>query len=367
MASIRFENIDKFFPGVQALKNINLEIYSGEFFTLLGPSGCGKTTLLRTVAGFYKQDRGHIYIEDMLVDDIPAHKRDTGMVFQNYAVWPHMTVYENVAFGLKNRKLKPFEIKKKVETVLKMARLTGFEHRTPDQLSGGQQQRVGLARAMVIEPKVLLMDEPLSNLDAKLRIEMREEIRDIQRQLGITTIYVTHDQEEALVISDRIAVMNEGEIYQVGEPWEIYKNPANIFVASFVGAMNFLNGKVVSKNGNVGVLDFKTGKLDIQLPEILNLNSEVKIAVRPEDLILEPKLSEMKTKEDFAIIKGRIIKSSFTGTLIQYFVGCDDGSSLIIERHKPEKDALIPDGTGVEVLIPKRAVLLFDPDTGERI
>jgi len=367
MASIRFENIDKFFPGVQALKNINLEIKSGEFFTLLGPSGCGKTTLLRTVAGFYKQDRGHIYFEDVLVDDIPAHKRDTGMVFQNYAVWPHMTVYENVAFGLKNRKLKPSEIKRKVDTVLKMARLTGFEHRTPDQLSGGQQQRVGLARAMVIEPKVLLMDEPLSNLDAKLRIEMREEIRDIQRQLGITTIYVTHDQEEALVISDRIAVMNAGEIYQVGEPWEIYKNPSNIFVASFVGTMNFLSGKIISRNGDSVTIDFGIGKLNIKVSRSLPTSGEIRIAVRPEDLILEPRASEIRPKKEFSVIKGRIIKSSFTGTLIQYFVECDSGKSLIIERHKPEKDALIQDGTSVEVLIPKKAVFLFDQETGKRV
>ena len=245
MASIELKKICKNFPGVKALNDINQKIESGQFFTLLGPSGCGKTTLLRTIAGFYMQDSGNIYLSDKVIDNVPAYKRDTGMVFQSYAVFPHMTVYENVAFGLKTRKVNAQEIKKRVAKVLEQVHLSGYETRTPDQLSGGQQQRVGLARAMVIEPKVLLMDEPLSNLDAKLRVEMRTEIRSVQKLLGITTVYVTHDQEEALAISDKIAVMNFGVIQQVGSPWEIYKEPINIFVASFVGDINFIEGKVI--------------------------------------------------------------------------------------------------------------------------
>lgn len=191
MASIKIDSIMKTFPGVTALDDVSIEIESGEFFTLLGPSGCGKTTLLRTVAGFYRQDSGHIHVQDELIDDVPAYQRETGMVFQNYAVFPHMTVFENVAFGLRNRKVPDAMIKERVAQALKTARLSGYEARTPDQLSGGQQQRVGLARAMVIEPRVLLLDEPLSNLDAKLRVNMREEIRDIQKQLGTTapTLY----------------------------------------------------------------------------------------------------------------------------------------------------------------------------------
>jgi len=224
MSVIRLTNIEKNFGLVHALRDVNIEIQSGEFFTLLGPSGCGKTTLLRILAGFYIQDRGTIHIGDRLMDGVPPYERNTGMVFQNYAVFPHMTVFENVAFGLRNRRVAGDEIRKRVSKVLETARLTGYEQRTPDQLSGGQQQRVGLARALVIEPQVLLMDEPLSNLDAKLRLEMREEIRDIQRQLGITTVYVTHDQEEALVISDRIAVMNQGQVQQIGSAWDVYEH-----------------------------------------------------------------------------------------------------------------------------------------------
>ncbi len=254
MASIKIDGIVKKFPGVTALDSVSIDIASGEFFTLLGPSGCGKTTLLRTVAGFYRQDKGSISVENEVMDNLPAYQRETGMVFQNYAVFPHMTVFENVAFGLRNRKVPGPEIRERVLRALKMARLGGYEQRTPDQLSGGQQQRVGLARAMVIEPRVLLLDEPLSNLDAKLRVDMREEIRDIQQQLGITAIYVTHDQEEALAISDRIAVMNGGRIQQIGSPWEVYKKPANRFVASFVGQMNFISSEALltgssEKNG----------------------------------------------------------------------------------------------------------------------
>jgi ABC-type Fe3+/spermidine/putrescine transport system ATPase subunit len=241
MTSIRIVDLEKRFGEVKALSNVNLTIEKGEFFTLLGPSGCGKTTLLRTIAGFYRQDRGEVWLGDERVDDLPAYKRDTGMVFQNYAVFPHMTVFENVAYGLKVRKLPKAEIERRVEAALRTVHLDGFGKRTPDQLSGGQQQRVGLARAMAIEPRVLLFDEPLSNLDAKLRVEMRDEIRAVQKDLGITAVYVTHDQEEALVISDRIAVVSGGRIQQVGTPWEVYKDPANLFVASFVGKVNLLD------------------------------------------------------------------------------------------------------------------------------
>ncbi len=249
MSVIRLSNIDKSFGQVHALKDINIDIQSGEFFTLLGPSGCGKTTLLRIIAGFYNQDRGSIHIGERTMDGVPPYDRDTGMVFQNYAVFPHMTVFENVAFGLRNRRVPADEIRRRVASALETARLTGYEERTPDQLSGGQQQRVGLARALVIEPQVLLMDEPLSNLDAKLRLQMREEIRDIQRQLGITTVYVTHDQEEALVISDRIAVMNLGQIQQIGSAWDVYKRPANVFAAAFVGHMNFVEATLQAESG----------------------------------------------------------------------------------------------------------------------
>jgi ABC-type Fe3+/spermidine/putrescine transport system ATPase subunit len=362
MASIRIEGINKSFPGVDALVDITEEIASGEFFTLLGPSGCGKTTLLRTIAGFYQQDSGHVYIEDRLIDDIPAYRRDTGMVFQNYAVFPHMTVYENVAFGLKSRRIKAAEIKRRVARVLELARLSGYEARTPDQLSGGQQQRVGLARAMVIEPKVLLMDEPLSNLDAKLRVEMREEIRDIQRHLATTTIYVTHDQEEALVISDRIAVMEFGVIQQVGTAWEVYKEPANTFVASFVGNMNFLEGQIsASHNGGIEVA---VNEQTVKAPAPHQSVNPLRLAIRPEELRIAP---EAASGDDVSSLPGTIVKTTFTGSLVQYTVDCGNDLLLQVERHKPAHDALIPTGAAVFVIIPSQAILLFHPDTGERV
>jgi ABC-type Fe3+/spermidine/putrescine transport system ATPase subunit len=285
------------------------------------------------------------------------------MVFQNYAVFPHMTVFENVAFGLKSRKIKSSEIKKRVARVLELARLSGYEERTPDQLSGGQQQRVGLARAMVIEPQVLLMDEPLSNLDAKLRVEMREEIRDIQKQLGITTIYVTHDQEEALVISDRIAVMNAGVIQQVGASWEIYKEPANTFVASFVGNMNFMEGEIVASNAD-GV-EVAVEQHTVKAPTPGVSVKAVRMAVRPEDLSVD---SDRGSEEGFSSIPGTIKKSTYTGSLIRYTVDCGADLDLMVERYKPEYEALIlPNGSSVFVKIPVNALLLFHLDTGERL
>lgn len=362
MASIRIENINKTFPGVHALSNITQQIESGEFFTLLGPSGCGKTTLLRTIAGFYRQDSGHLYIADRLIDDIPAHHRDTGMVFQNYAVFPHMTVFENVAFGLKTRKMNMPDIERRVARVLELARLQGYEARTPDQLSGGQQQRVGLARAMVIEPQVLLMDEPLSNLDAKLRVDMREEIRDIQQQLATTTVYVTHDQEEALVISDRIAVMKLGVIQQVGTSWEIYKEPANTFVASFVGNTNFIEGAISAARANSAEITVNGHTLKVPAPQ--KAVDHVKLAVRPEDLLIA---MEPATGEEFSSMPGTIAKTTFTGSLVQYTVDCGHGALMQVERHKPQRDALIPTGAEVHVILPLQAMLLFDASTEERI
>ncbi len=362
MASIRLDRISKSFPGVKALVDINQEIESGEFFTLLGPSGCGKTTLLRTIAGFYRQDSGHVFIGDKLMDNIPAHQRDTGMVFQNYAVFPHMTVFENVAFGLKTRKVRAREIHTRVAKILELARMSGYEQRTPDQLSGGQQQRVGLARAMVIEPLVLLMDEPLSNLDAKLRVQMREEIRDIQRQLGITTIYVTHDQEEALVISDRIAVIEAGVIQQVGTSWQIYKQPENTFVASFVGNMNFIEGKVTSTQD--GHAEVAIDGLCLKAPKPTKSLNTVRLAVRPEDLSI---VHDRGKDEACAYMPGTIDKVTFTGSLVQYAVACEGGLQLIVERHKPEREALIPKGSSVFIRIPIGSILLFDPDTGQRL
>ncbi len=362
MASVRLEGIHKAFGEVKALVDITQEIGSGEFFTLLGPSGCGKTTLLRTVAGFYFQDRGHVFIGDTLVDTVPAHRRNTGMVFQNYAVFPHMTVFQNVAFGLENRRIAKAEIKRRVSKTLEMARLGGLEGRTPDQLSGGQQQRVGLARAMVIEPLVLLMDEPLSNLDAKLRVEMREEIRDIQRALGITTIYVTHDQEEALAISDRIAVINNGVVHQVGTGWDIYKAPRDRFVASFVGNTFFFEGKVSgSTDGYVRIV---AGEQEIRARKPASDARDLLFALRPEDLTIH---HEAPSADDGSVLPAVVEKSVFTGSLVRYTVSCTGSLRLVIEHHKPEREALIDPGRKVFVRIPVESVMVFDAEDGKRL
>ena len=369
MTSIRLEGISKEFPGVHALENVTIDIAPGELFTLLGPSGCGKTTLLRTIAGFYQQDRGHVYLDGDCIDTVPPHLRDTGMVFQNYAIFPHMSVFENVAFGLRNRHVAREQIARRVGKALAMARLSGYEKRTPDQLSGGQQQRVGLARAMVIEPRVLLMDEPLSNLDAKLRIEMREEIRDIQRELGITTVYVTHDQEEALVISDRIAVMKFGVVQQVGRPWEIYKDPKNTFVAAFVGAMNFIEGEIEGRDEDGSAL-VRVGPHRIPAGRLGRDRGRVKLSFRPEELGLVVKKEGTQPGEgdgrEIGRISGALVKSTFTGPLVSYAVDCGSGLALVVERHKPATSDLLPVGAVVEVTVPGTAVLTFDPQTGER-
>src|SRR4030095_587845 len=243
---VRLENIGKRYGDIWAVRHVDLEIAKGEFYTLLGPSGCGKTTLLRTIAGFVSPDEGAVFLDGHSVNHLPPWKRNLGMVFQNYALWPHMTVFENVAFGLKERKIPRREIEPRVMEALEQVGLKGTEQRRPSQLSGGQQQRVALARTLVIQPRVLLLDEPLSNLDAKLRIEMRLELLKLQGRLGLTTIYVTHDQEEALAMSTRIAVIYQGHIAQAGSPREIYEQPANEFVAEFVGQSNLLPGKILN-------------------------------------------------------------------------------------------------------------------------
>jgi len=256
---IETHDLEKRFGKVVAVDHASLRIDHGELYTLLGPSGCGKTTFLRSIAGFELPDSGTIKFDGADVTMLPPHKRNTGMVFQNYALWPHMTVFENIAFGLRIRKVSNQETRKRVEEVLRMVRLEGLGSRTPHQLSGGQQQRVAVARALVINPQVLLFDEPLSNLDAKLRLEMRAEIKRIQRGLGITTLYVTHDQEEAMSISDRIAIMHIGKVMQVGTPMDIYFHPENLFVADFIGQGTFLSGKVQSA-GKIVKLELDDGR-----------------------------------------------------------------------------------------------------------
>ena len=279
---VTIQNLTKKFGDTAALKNISLEIESQELFFLLGPSGCGKTTLLRLIAGFYQPDEGTLCFGDRPMQGVPPHRRNTGMVFQNYALWPHLSVAENVAYGLEVRSLGATEIRERAAEALAIVQMEKFADRTPNQLSGGQQQRVALARSLVIKPDVLLLDEPLSNLDAKLRLEMREEIRRIHQQTRITTIYVTHDQKEALSLADRMAVLRDGVIEQVGDPRTVYRAPANRFVADFIGETNWLSAKVKSATSDELVLE--TGAGDFHGPARPNLaaGARVWLGFRPE-------------------------------------------------------------------------------------
>jgi len=286
MVEVKLEDIVKTFGETVALKGINLHVKDGELFTLLGPSGCGKSTTLRIIAGLDFADSGHLYFDDDDVTYKSSSERGAVLVFQNYALWPHMTVYDNVAYGLKVKKLPKQEIERKVKWALELVKLEGYEDRYPTQLSGGQQQRVAIARALVVEPKLLLLDEPLSNLDAKLRLEMRSEIRRIQRELGITVIYVTHDQEEAMAISDRVAVMNIGQIEQVGTPKEIYEQPKTEFVAAFMGKTNVIPAEVVEREGDKVTVEFEGFRLGGLT--YTGENDKVAVVIRPERISLHP-------------------------------------------------------------------------------
>jgi iron(III) transport system ATP-binding protein len=307
------------FGTVKGVEDIDIHIRSGEFFTFLGPSGCGKTTTLRMIAGFYYPTEGRIMFGEQDVTYLPPNKRNIGMVFQNYALFPHLTVFENVAFGLQVRKQSKQEIKEKVDRALKLVHLDGYGNRRIDQLSGGQQQRVALARALVIEPQILLLDEPLSNLDAKLREETRVEIKRLQLELGVTTIYVTHDQAEAMAMSDRIMVMKNGVIQQVGTPQEIYNRPNNEFVASFIGESNLLEGIVEEIHDQQIRVRFSsdwvlTGLQENVAPKTtLTKGEKVKISIRPESI------REAKTEENGEnIVRGKVALSEFTGVSVNY-------------------------------------------------
>ena len=282
--AITADKVVKRYGDLTIIPQLTQNIKNGEFFTLLGPSGCGKTTLLRMIAGFNSIEGGQIRFNDQVINDIPAHKRNIGMVFQSYAIFPHLTVRENVEYGLKLRNMPKDEMKAKVDKILDVVQITEYQDRLPERLSGGQQQRVALARAIVIHPSVLLMDEPLSNLDAKLRVEMRSAIREVQKQVGITTVYVTHDQEEALAISDRIAVMKKGVIQQTASPHTIYTRPYNVFVATFIGHSNLFKGRIEESGGSKAVVFADGFVLPMNtLSEEGKIGDDVTIAVRPEE------------------------------------------------------------------------------------
>ena len=342
------ENVSKVFQArggagdVIAVDSISLTIEKGEFITLLGPSGCGKTTNLRMIAGFEFPTSGNIFLDGETVNELPPHKRGMSMVFQSYAIFPHLTVFENVAYGLKVQRLAKKVISQRVETVLGLVELDGFGRRTPDQLSGGQQQRVALARALVMEPKVLLMDEPLSNLDAKLREQMRLEIRRIQQSIGITSVYVTHDQVEAMTMSDRIVVMNEGRIEQVGPPAEVYRRPVNRFVADFIGKANFVTGKVKSAKGRELLVSALGTEMPASTDADISVGQEVTLLIRPEMARINAPGGTT------AGVTGIIKRSSYLGGIIEYVVEIA-GQDLTLAEHDPRRTLLYPAGEKVNV------------------
>jgi len=324
--AVQFDSVGKRFADVAALRDVALSIARGEFVTLLGPSGCGKTTLLNLVAGFFTPDAGRILIDGKLVNDVPTYKREIGIVFQNYALFPHMTVANNVAYGLKTRGLAKDEIVRKVKDILTLVKLSGYEDRKPRQLSGGQQPRVALARALVINPRVLLLDEPFSALDKNLRASMQLELREIQRQLGVTTIFVTHDQGEALSLSDRVAVMSEGHIHQVGPPEEIYAKPRDRFVASFVGDVNVLAGRLEAVDRDRAILSCGSGRISVSRAAVGGI-----LEGAPVDIFARPEQLEICDPSEAGFARGKVAAHVFQGGHIDLYVDtahCSSGRLL---------------------------------------
>jgi iron(III) transport system ATP-binding protein len=334
MAGITISSLSKSYGGrhlqMAALQDLNLKIEDNQFITLLGPSGCGKTTTLRLIAGYVTPDTGSIHVDDRLLSSpsgvVSPEARGMGMVFQNYAVWPHKTVYENIAFGLKLRKLSSAQVRDKVEEALVLVNLKGLEGRFPNELSGGQQQRVALARSLVVEPDILLLDEPLSNLDAKLREKMRGELKQLQRRTGITFIYVTHDQAEALALSDQIAVMHGGRLQQFGSPFEVYTKPSNRVVADFMGLVNFVPGRIGAIKGGQVEIEGEGGlRLHAATTDGAKVGDGVDIAVRPENVTLAPASGTGHA--------GTVRERVFLGNICEYSVALQGGTTLRVQTH----------------------------------
>ncbi|MBZ9882752.1 ABC transporter ATP-binding protein [Mesorhizobium sp. CA10] len=355
--AVEFRNIDIAYGKFVAVRDFSLSIGKGSFVTLLGPSGCGKTTILRSIAGLVDISAGQIMIGGRRVDDVPIYKRNIGLVFQSYALFPHKSVFDNVAFGLKYRNVAKPEIKRKVGLALDMVRLPGSEKKLPSQLSGGQQQRIALARAIVFEPQVLLLDEPLSALDANMREEMRVEIKKIQKETGITAIFVTHDQEEALSMSDRIVVMNAGSAEQVGTPEEVYERPATAFVADFLGKANMLSGTASRSDGPTIVTLTSGQTINVLSPRPLPQGSAVTVVVRPQKLAVGAKASANR-------LSGRVVSASYLGGSAIYEV--DIGGKTNIRANAPIDGRVLREGEAIELGFDADDCVLLD-ETGRRI
>ncbi|MBI3371472.1 MAG: ABC transporter ATP-binding protein [Betaproteobacteria bacterium] len=354
---IRVEGVSKRYTHrvkgeVYAAREVSLEVRTGEFVTLLGPSGCGKTTTLRMIAGFERPDEGRILLGDQDVTGVPANRRNIGFVFQNYALFPHLSIFENVAYGLRVRNEPDTEIRRQVGAVLDLVGLAGYERQFPAQLSGGEQQRVALARAIVIRPRVLLFDEPLSNLDARLRVQMRHEIRDLQQRLAITTVYVTHDQEEAMAVSDRIAVMSEGTIVQEGSAEDLYHRPASEFVARFIGRVNLVAGRVVGFLGEALQVEALGARVRVR---------EAPLGARPGDtlrLVLRPEAIGLSAGS--GSVSATVLARTFLGEKIEYLVRCGN-ETLHVTRHNTGGGAIFAEGQAVALRFPDGDVAVLGP------
>ena len=337
VGQITLSSVTKKFGDTIAVDDVSLQIEGGEFFSLLGPSGCGKTTTLRIIGGFVFADEGGIYINEESMKETPPYRRPVNTVFQNYALFPHKTVAQNIAFGLQMKKISKAEIADAVERSLDMIQLHGYAERKPDELSGGERQRVALARALINEPTILLLDEPLSALDLKLRKQMQLELKELQRKVGITFVYVTHDQGEALALSDRIAVMNEGKILQVGTPSEIYDSPQNRFVADFIGTSNFFEGIIVNSDGMLTEIESTfppSFKFVSKHAETFQVDTIVTVVVRPERIILSTEPNQNTPN----CIRGIIVDNSYLGTTVQYTVKTDYPTPIIVNRQWQDVD-----------------------------
>jgi spermidine/putrescine ABC transporter ATP-binding subunit len=355
---ISVRDLTKRFGRNEVVSRISFAIGEGELFTLLGPSGCGKTTLLRLIAGFYAPDEGEVRFDERRVNEMPPHERGIGMVFQNYALWPHMTVFGNVGYGLKLQKIERATVARRVEGVLEKVKLAGLGDRYPGQLSGGQQQRVALARALVLNPKILLLDEPLSNLDAKVRVQVRAEIRKLQKELGITTVYVTHDQEEALTLSDRIAVFNQGKVLQIGPPKELYERPGSRFVADFIGINNLLDGTVRSVDPARGKLSVATasGELAVSWDGRFRPGDRCVLCIRPENAAINA------PADGHNRVGGRIAFAAYLGNTLRYDVELGQGQIFKADIRDPWHHEPFPIGSAVSVSFPVTSTVAIAGD-----
>ncbi len=348
-ASITLDNLCKSFGAMQAVDNVSLRVPTGALVCLLGPSGCGKTTTLRMIGGFEEPTSGRILIGDDEVTKLPPYVRPTAMVFQSYALFPHMSVYDNIAYGLRARRVPRAEVQTRVQEAVALMELGGQERKAPPQLSGGQQQRVALARALVIRPKVLLFDEPLSNLDAQLRVRMRSEIRSVQRRLGITSVYVTHDQEEAFSIADQVAVMNKGQLV-LGTPRELYRQPADRFVAEFVGLSNVVPAQIVGPDAG--------GTLVRVFGQVLRSRRPPRSPGATTSLVLRPEAMQV-ARAGATGVPGHVLTLAFVGPLVRYTIALQDGTVLTVDLHNPGPDQFFAEGTAVVVQLPEEVPALL--------